>query len=236
MSVQYFATTLNGYLNPCVERARNMSPLIDRTVQKVEAYIPPAIETADWYIQASLQHRPEKVLHICEMVASSDRFQKLFERSETTFAPPSTSRIGSPLGLRRVTTCRLLPSSGSDADSDTADDDDDWDALDDGLRCCRAESLESLWTLRHASKPRLLRTQLNFLPRFPRVVLLKAEGLAEIVTGAGRWIIGLTLEQKQRLQESRAQGRLRIYGMVVSIFMPGRAALLGGGLITPKKL
>jgi len=48
--VQHLASTGYGYIDNHLERARNMVPLFDATVQRIEPYIQPTLLTADKYV------------------------------------------------------------------------------------------------------------------------------------------------------------------------------------------
>jgi hypothetical protein len=50
--LQNITTTGYGYVDPYVEKARNIVPLLDTTVQRIEPYFPPVIQATDKYIDA----------------------------------------------------------------------------------------------------------------------------------------------------------------------------------------
>jgi len=88
--LQHITSTGYGYVDPYVEKARNIVPLLDTTVQRIEPYFPPVIQAADKYIdvvhdtagrQVAVLQVKRSALHskVSDMqVATANRVQQLF--------------------------------------------------------------------------------------------------------------------------------------------------------------
>jgi hypothetical protein len=68
--LQHITYTSYGYVDPYVEKARNMVPLLDSTVNQMEPYFPPVIHAADMYIDAAQHTAGEQVAVLQEKRAA----------------------------------------------------------------------------------------------------------------------------------------------------------------------
>jgi hypothetical protein len=213
---QWVSGSLTGYIAPCVNKVRSAVPLADYTAQQIELYVPAAILTLDKYIDTGGERTIGAGL-------TEDAFGK-GDVVDACVAQHRVSRcqreVASPLGLRRVTTFRALPTFAFDDNfwcDELSESDDDMD--DDSSSVDRAAAL---WSLRvqsgmHVSSPTVCG---NILSRIPNVLFLTkvaAECVSLPVLEVGSWIIELTLAQKTKLANSIATGTCRLTTKVESL-------------------
>jgi len=208
--LQHITHTSYGYVDPYVEKARNMVPLLDSTVNQMEPYFPPVIHAADMYIDAAQNTAGEQVAILQEkrvalqgvlsglQNAASAKVQRLFGNVHSA-AVVLVDRSDALVN-------RFLP---LDEVEEKAQKDKDMNSF-----------LVS----------RALRLPVKIPLRFARVTFVKAGVLTEAA-------MLFSSEQTRSLVETLARCSHSISDKMISVTAPGRAIIRSGrDTITRKML
>lgn len=186
-TVQQFASTGYSYCDSSVKRVRNAVPLFDTTVQRLEPYIPPVIETADKCYDAMLDSAEKKVVALRGTKAAVGG-------RVLTIRSAAVDRLFYPGGLldhlhsvaikivdrSEILIDRMLP----------PDDDELKDREQEGQ--CPSKTLF----------PRALTISLRIPVRTTRIVFIHAGAFADSSAATGRLVVELSAKQQAALLES----------------------------------
>lgn len=186
-TVQQFASTGYSYCDSSVKRVRNAVPLFDTTVQRLEPYIPPVIETADKCYDAVLVSAEKKVVALRGTKAAVGG-------RVLTIRSAAVDRLFVPGGLldhlhsvaikivdrSEILIDRMLP----------PDDDELKDREQEGQ--CQSKTLF----------PRALTISLRIPVRTTRIVFIHAGAFVDSSVATGRWAVALSAKQQEALLES----------------------------------
>jgi hypothetical protein len=199
--LQHITHTSYGYVDPYVEKARNMVPLLDATVNQMEPYFPPVIQAADMYIDAAQSTAGTQVAILQEkkvalqgtlsglQIAASAKVQRFFgnvHASALVLIDRSDALVD-----------RFLP-------------------LDDVEEKAQKDKANS-----SALVSRALKLPLKIPLRCTRIAFVKAGGLTEAV-------MLFSSEQTRSLVETLAHCRHLISDKVISVTAPGLAIVRTG--------
>jgi hypothetical protein len=196
-------------------KARNMVPLFDKTVQRIEPYIPPVIETADRYVDAAYGTAESRVT---VLKGKKDALGSKVVDLRTAAVGRAWDLVGSAHSLAVV----LVGRSEALVDLVLPPDEAEKEAADAARQSGAALS----------SRVMVLPYQIPV--RLTRVVFVQARGLAEITTGKCRYVVQLSSEQTAKLFTSLKHNR--VSDKIVSVTAPGVAALRSGSTAASQKL
>jgi hypothetical protein len=157
--LQHITYTSYGYVDPYVEKARNMVPLLDTTVHRIEPYFPPVIKAADHYIDAAQNTAGTQVAMLQGRKAALQGKLSVLHNT-------ASESLQSFFGSMHASAVVFLDRSDSLVDHLLPPDE-------------TAEETPTQKEISSALIPRALRLPFKVPVRFTKVVFVKARGLSK---------------------------------------------------------
>jgi len=205
--LQHITHTSYGYVDPYVEKARNMVPLLDATVNQMEPYFPPVIHAADMYIDAAQNTAGTQVAILQEKKAA-------LQGTLSGLQHAASAKVQRLFGKVHASALVLIDRSDTLVDRFLPLDDVEEKAQKDQER---------------ALVSRALRLPLKIPLRCTRIAFVKAGGLTEAV-------MLFSSEQTRSLVETLSHCTYLISDKVMSVTAPGRAIVSRGRDTITRKL